>query len=585
MRALVLQRVVQLWEGTFSRSELLLAALLMIGGTSWVYGLFLDLPYDPWLNIRLGIFLAFCIPFVYWPACYTLVANLLIASCGVTMFQIAMQTGGINSLPMMWLTAIPVLPLFLIGLRGTAYWFVITLVSIAFMHYLTVSNKVSGGNAHVFEHIPWGYLTVTALTLILMIGIRLYDQIHRLQMRQLEDSNEALRQTHETLIHLQNLRDEFVASVGHELRTPMNAILGFNGVLRDQLAHDPQMLNTVGHIHDATHQLLGLVNDILDFSQLQAGKMQLNIKPCDLVLVLQHACDPWRKVAESKGVRLHFEKPENFPREVMVDEGKFRKLADKLLDNAIKFTNSGAVTVRLAREGDGLKLMVEDTGHGIAADVQGQIFTRFERADLETNRKFGGTGLGLAICKGLVDLMGGHIGFSSQEGQGSRFWVSLSSVDVSTASPRELLQSETLILQADAAFKLLLVDDNKINLMVAQMQLSKAWPRLNIVSCSSAAQALAALEQSAFDIALVDMVMPDMDGLALTRVIRRHAVPEIAQLPIVGFTANVESHERGRCLDAGMNDVLTKPMDEQWMVAVISRCVGTRMTGAVHEIA
>lgn len=583
MRGLVLQRVFQLWDGTFSRSELLLAGLLMIGGTSWFYGLFLDLPYDPWLNIRLGIFLGLCLPFVYWPACYTLVAHLLIASCAITMFQIAMQTGGINSLPMMWLTAVPVLPLFLVGLRGTAYWFVITLVSIAVMHYLTAVNKVSGSNAHVFEHTHWGLMTVTALTLILMTGVRLYDQIHRVQMRQLEDSNEALRQTHETLIHLQNLRDEFVASVGHELRTPMNAILGFNGVLRDQLAHDPQMLNTVGHIHDATHQLLGLVNDILDFSQLQAGKMQLNIKPCDLVWVLQHACDPWQQVAEAKGVQLHFERPDDFPRQVMVDEGKFRKLADKLLDNAIKFTESGSVAVHLAREGNDLKLMVQDTGHGIAADVQGQIFARFERADLETNRKFGGTGLGLAICKGLVELMGGQIGFSSQESQGSRFWVSLPWVDVSTASSPAQAEPETQRVAADVAFKLLLVDDNKINLMVAQMQLSKAWPRMSIVSCASAAQALATLEQTAFDIALVDMVMPEMDGLELTRVIRRHAVPQVAQLPIVGFTANVESHERGRCLDAGMNDVLTKPMDEQWMVAVISRWLGPRFLGVQHE--
>jgi signal transduction histidine kinase len=280
---------------------MLLVSLVLIGGTSFLFGWLVELPYDATLNFRLSIFLALCLPFVYWPRCYEVVANLLIGSSLLTIFLIAAQTGGINSVTLMWPTALSVVALLLIGLRGTIFWFCMTLGCFLFLHYLTINHWVSGSNAHVFEHYNWGLLTVSVLTILLMVGVQMYDYLHALQMRQLQDSNQELKSTHEALVHIQNLRDEFVASVGHELRTPMNAILGFNGVLRDQIGQDARMIATVDHIHDATHQLLGLVNDVLDFSQLQAGKMQLHARPCDVTSLLTQTCAPWQQACSSSG--------------------------------------------------------------------------------------------------------------------------------------------------------------------------------------------------------------------------------------------------------------------------------------------
>lgn len=575
----LVRRFGQLWGLPFTRVQMLWVSMALIAGTSLFFGLVLDLPYDATLNIRLGIFLILCMPLLYWPASYVWVANLLLGASLVTIFWIAAQTGGINSMALMWPAALSVLALLLMGLKGTLFWWGATVLSFLCLHQLTVNGVMGGSNAHVLDKSAWGLFTVLVLTVLLMVGVHMYDYLHGLHMRKLQASNKELQRTHEALIRLQNLRDEFVAAVGHELRTPMNAILGFNGLLRDQIGPDSRMISTVDHIHDATHQLLGLVNDILDFSQLQAGKMQLHPRPCDLNALMAEASVPWRAAARAKGVELVMQAPSDFPQDILLDERKFKKMVDNLVGNAIKFTSAGLVVVKWGQHAQSFQLQVSDTGQGIAPEVQSQIFKRFERADLETNRKYGGTGLGLAICDGLVKIHGGRIGVSSQEGLGSTFWIQLPLQRAGSADAPAHLAADIQVLPADAEFKVLLVDDNQLNVMVAEIQLAKAWPRLSVVSCLSGAGALAAIAKQHFDLALVDMVMPEIDGIELTRRLRAHEDPQTSKMPIVAFTANVEPHERQRCLEAGMDDVLTKPMDEKLMVARISNLLRQRYPG------
>lgn len=575
----LVRRFCQLWGLPFSRAQMLLVSMALIAGTSLFFGWGLDVPYDARLNIRLGIFLILCMPLLYWPASYVWVANLLLGASLVTIFWIAAQTGGINSLTLMWPAALSVLALLLMGLKSTLFWWGTTVLSFLCLHQLTLNGAMASSNAHVLDKPVWGIFTVMVLTVLLMVGVQMYDYLHRLQMRKLQASNDELQRTHEALIRIQNLRDEFVAAVGHELRTPMNAILGFNGLLRDQIGQNAHMISTVDHIHDATHQLLELVNDILDFSQLQAGKMQLHARPCDVNALLAEASVTWQAAARAKGIDLVMQAPTDFPKAILLDERKFKKIVDNLVGNAIKFTSAGWVVVKWAQQAQTFQWQVSDTGNGIAPQVQSRIFKRFERADLETNRKYGGTGLGLAICDGLVKIHGGTIGVSSQEGLGSTFWIQLPLQQACSADAPLQLAEPIQTLPADAEFRVLLVDDNKLNLMVAEIQLAKAWPRLKMVSCQSGAEALTAIAHQRFDLALVDMVMPEIDGIELTRRLRAHQDPQVAQMPVVAFTANVEPHERKRCLQAGMDDVLTKPMDEKLMVSSISALLCRRYPG------
>jgi CheY-like chemotaxis protein len=312
---------------------------------------------------------------------------------------------------------------------------------------------------------------------------------------------------------------------------------------------------------------LQVVNDILDFSQLQAGKLLLAPTDVDLHQLLQEAMAEPKVQAAEKGVHCEMVLETSTPGYVRVDRQRLLQILANLLGNAIKFTDQGQVVLRVEPALTRLRFEIEDTGRGIAPEQQAHVFRQFEHADVQTNRAYGGTGLGLTICERLVAMMGGEIGVRSTLGQGSVFWFELPLQVVHPAHPEAL---SLQLLPTSEPLRILLVDDNTVNLMVARLQLHKIWPQASITQCTDGPQALSCLDKDEFDVALIDMVMPEMDGMQLTGHIRRHAKPQVAHLPILALTANTQPHERQRCLDAGMDDVLHKPMDPAKLAASVS---------------
>jgi CheY-like chemotaxis protein len=243
------------------------------------------------------------------------------------------------------------------------------------------------------------------------------------------------------------------------------------------------------------------------------------------------------------------------------------QILNNLVDNGIKFTHQGAVTVRMMARGEHMRFEVQDSGRGIPRERQAHIFRRFEHADVQTNRAYGGTGLGLTLCEKLVTLHGGQIGVDSQEGRGALFWFEIPLEAAQSADPLVDLIDDNL---SDEPLSILVVDDNNVNLMVAQLQLQKCWPNAQITTVDSGAKALSLIDQQLFDVALIDMVMPEMDGMQVTRQIRQQFPAIAARMPILALTANTNPVDRERCLAAGMNDVLHKPME----MAMLIRAVG-----------
>ena len=497
---------------------------------------------------------------------YAAVVNFCLLVLLATLSLFAIQTGAIQSSNMGWLCIVSVPAMFFLGPRGGVVWLVVSLALIAGIYtwsshgtHAPVPVNLATVLFAVFNHI------MAAGSLMLMV--RLYDRITHHQMQESERRNQALILAHEDMRLASAHKDEFVAAMGHELRTPMNAILGLNRLLQDEFAQDPQGLETVDHIRRSTEHLLLVVNDILDYSQLQSGQMVFFPSACDVRALLAETLQPLQQKALDKGLAWHLELADHLPATLWLDGTRLAQVMRHLVDNAVKFTAQGEVSVAVSLLNHHLHVMVKDTGRGIATARQAHIFNRFESADLQTTKDFGGTGLGLSLCERLVVLQGGQIGVQSQPGSGALFWF-----EWPISTPAQAPEETIALLPSTSVFEVLVVDDNAMNLMITQVQLHAAWPQAKVTSASSGAQALALLQSQRFDVALVDMVMPDMDGLALTRALRQRPAPT-QHLPVVALTANTNPLDEQHCLDAGMDMVLHKPINPQALVRTLSRCM------------
>jgi len=560
----------------FLRQEMLTIYLMLVSATTFFGYLFTPLEAVAQANLLVSVLAVCLFAVVRIRAIFEHLVHTVTALTVLLTVYTAMHTGGINSTAVVWLNVLSVPVLLMLGRAATLVWIGIMLLAILVLTLVTWGGMVDSHVSVSSSVVTWAYLNHVLALLNLMMGVRIYEHLHLVQLRKLNQRNDELKATHEALIRAQAHKDEFVAAVGHELRTPMNVILGFNSVLHRELAQEPEQLAVVGHIRRSTEHLLQVVNDILDFSQLQAGKMRLN--PVDFALqALQDALRQRHlEKAKNKGLALHFERDTDLPARVHGDLNRWLQILNNLVDNAIKFTHQGSVTVRMMARAGSLRFEVQDSGRGIPLERQAHIFRRFEHADVQTNRAYGGTGLGLTLCEKLVTLHGGRIGVESQEGRGACFWFEIPLQAARVADTMTALTADNL---ADEALRILVVDDNKVNLMVAQLQLQNCWPKAQITTADSGAQALSLIGGQLFDVALIDMVMPDMDGMLVTQHIRQQFPAIAARMPILALTANTNPVDRDRCLAAGMNEVLHKPMDGPLLTRTVSHFIAMAREG------
>lgn len=473
----------------------------------------------------------------------------------------AWVSGGIFSPRLAWFTVIPLVPFYVIGRHAGLRWLVGVLAAMVAMSVITWAGWVPPEPTVGLAQIKSSFSTNTVVMLLTIAVVILYDILYRKAYRERLERRAELEQKRAELLRASALREQFIANVSHEMRTPMNAILGFNTMLMNRVSEGSTGYKILNHTRQSAEHLMTVINDVLDYSQLQAGKIKIENETFALHDTVHNAFGLFSPREQSMSLTYHLDMDPDLPKWVRSDKHRLMQILVNLLGNAIKFTHQGQVRLCVENVAGGVKFSVRDSGIGIPEEQKPRIFQRFAQAGEEIQTRYGGTGLGLSITRRLVELMGGHIGFESTLGQGSTFWFTLP-LQAQDAPPQAAVNQVVKPgVISDQALRFLVADDHPVNRLLLTKVLQNAWPKSLVVGAEDGQKAIEQLKKQDFDLVLMDMVMPQMDGIETTAFIRSELDGAMRDVPVLGLTANVNPQDLERFKAAGLNDVLLKPFD------------------------
>ena len=479
--------------------------------------------------------------------------------CGVIAFPVVL-----------FLSIVPAISLFTLSKRWVYFWLVLILACICYIYDITVSSASS-----VLAP-SWHACMFALFCMLQVIWLLLFERRNSEVMQRLTEKNQSLDQLSKQLMNASYHKDQFLATVSHEMRTPLNAVMGYLGLLETIKDLSEFATSYVSGARTAAAHLLTVINDLLDFSQIQHGQLVLSPQIIDLPRVLKEAYQTLIPKATAQHLEYILQIDPSVPRCCNMDPHRLTQIIINLLGNALKFTQIGSVTFRAwcTLDADNfhhgiLFVSVQDTGVGISKEGRKRIFEPFVQLNaqpVDEDSSLRGNGLGLAITQSLVNSIGGSIRVESEEGVGSVFEIQFPVDIVIQMEKAEVAQT---ILHHKDRLKILLVDDHATNRLVASHTLKHAMPNITIDEAHNGIEGFEKMSQTHYDLVLMDLIMPDISGIDVVRRVRLECAPEFANVPVIALTANVTDDAVQACYEVGMLQVLPKPFDRTALINAI----------------
>jgi signal transduction histidine kinase/CheY-like chemotaxis protein len=536
-----------------------------------------------WTALVCIIIITICLALWWWHVPIYLVQIIYQSTLMWVILYNAYYSGGITSPVMVWMGVVPILPIFTVSRRLGYVWLFVAFAAVLLTYWVQLHGFIDSVHNKNSGDLALSAVMIGLLCIVQLISVLTYDFANAHALRQTILKNKTLKKLSYEL-YLANIhKDKFLATVSHEMRTPLNAIMGYLGLLRITENLPTVAASYVQGAENSAAHLVTVINDLLDFSQIQQGKLVFTLQVVDLYKFFKEAHQTLAPKAASLAIEYSLTIDVNCPKWVKVDPHRFTQIYLNLLGNALKFTKAGSVNtivkyipnLKNNYSGD-LVVQVQDTGIGIPADAIGKVCEPFVQLDsmksFEKDNSLRGNGLGLSITKSLINNLNGFLNISSKEGFGSLFEVIIP-IETSNA-PLAAVKSAVIESHTDKVY-ILLVDDHATNRLVASATIKRGMPNAVIDEARNGTEAIELMKLNKYDLVLMDLIMPDYSGVEVVRIIRNECPPPYCDVKVVALTANLAEDVVENCLRVGIYEVLPKPFNRDALIQAILQSIST----------